>query len=512
MKEEKSVYLHTIGPDKYPEIKGGARTLFCRFLALTKSGTQECTYTNEQAAKEFGMSPRSAERHIKTLKDMSMLNVEKSTNAFGSNVRVITLNRDKLTHLPEFLTMTPEDVRGCADRIRTKLRNAANGTTLDDYATPSQVAAKDAAKLPNLGYEVAAKVAAKDAAKMPPNGGKVPAKVPAKLAATYEPVHLIYIGAEQRFPYHINIKNKGILDIRSATARSRAPSLFSSLTFFDLQDLRAYLPGDFTPFGQPHDLTFNFSDVYNLYGADNIENLRTKQGEFWSCANPDLEAYWRDLFVMYVLVELTCYTNDNFTRVDQCDPYGNDFEDYYFRQQYGLQHLIINAVYAAPNENEYDGYQVYKAIRLKYIAGKGNILSFARAFIVREVLNIVNDPKGCERAYRAWRRAFVMRMLHSWVDIHRYFDPDIARFMLCAEDGFAPRLFLPTLLFRRIVAIHRAALVSEYGCSHETTPRAIQFIEALDANEQAIELWHEFTDVFGESFPFLLEPGVRNHV
>ncbi len=514
MKEDKGVYLRPLGPDEYPELKGGARTLFRRLLALTKSGTQECTYTNEQAEKEVSMAPRSVNRHIKSLKDMGLLNVEKTSNAFGINVRIITVNRDKLTKLPAAASKASEVISGSTKGSMHQEQEAPNG--------PAKDAAKVQANLPNQDDGVAAKVQAS----WPQGSGQSSGQSSGQLASTQEAVTLNYMGRIRVFPYLIledDIKN---IEIIHARALERAPLLFSSLTHFDLRHLAKYLPGEFTPFGQDHSLEFDFTDLYEMYAYDKIDDLRNQPAEFWRCVRPETEGYWRDFFVMSTLIELTCFEDQNFTRVDKCDPYGKGFEEYYFKHRYGFQHLLLNAVFASDDPDQYDGYSLFKTISSSFVAGgKRHIIKFARGVIAKELMAIINDPKACDTAYKAWLHAFIRQMNLSWQNqfakctpsnspryCHRYFDPELGRFLLCDERGFMPRLMMPTLLFRRLVTIHGAALISECGCTEETTPRAIKFITTLHLKQENYELFEHLARSLGDTFPFLRRGGVIDHV
>lgn len=510
MKEEKSVYLYNLPPDKYPEIKGGARTLFRRLLTLTRAGIQECTYTNDQAVKELDVSARTAERHFKELRDKGFISIDKGNNTFGNTVRIISLNRDKLTQLPAVASKASEVISDSAKGSMHQEQEAPNGP------------ANSAANLPNQNDERAANSAAiwRDRTR------QTTRQTTRQVAGPEEAVRLNYIGRFRVFPYLIleeDIKN---IEIIHARALERAPLLFSSLTHFDLRHLAKYLPSEFTPFGQPHSLVFDFSELYEMYAYDRLEELIPPPAEFWRCVRPETEGYWRDFFVMSVLIELTCFEDQNFTRVDLCDPYGKGFEEYYFKHRYGFQHLLINAVFASDDPDQYDGYSLFKTISSSFVAGgKRHIIKFARGVITKELLNIINDPRACDTAYRAWRNAFIRQMNLSWRNANvkctpstdprycdRYFDPELGRFLLCDERGFMPRLMMPTLLFRRLVTIHGAALINENGCTEETTIRALKFITALHSKQQNHELFEHLAQSLGDTFPFLRQDGVIDHV
>ncbi len=482
MEQKKENKIWDLPADWHPELTKGARKLYGRLMCLTSGGTKPCTYTTDQAVKELAFGIRTAARHFSALKSAGLIETDIANNSFGNGVRTISVVTE---HMPAHAKIRADHMpNGMPKNEKLALEHMPNG--------------------------------------MPKNE---------KLALPKSAVRLECIRADEQSPFLILKRNKELLISMSSRVGVLAPTLFTELCQFSLGHLKQYINGNFTPWGEPHPCSFDFTGLWDMltYPDEELEKLKSADPKVWTRFNQDKDPYWRQFFVMTALIELSCYSDQIFTCTSKFDKSGAGFYDYYFDHQYGFPFNLINTVYPVDNEGaergELEGHAVYKTIRQKYVVGRASLLTFAQGFVLREALSIINDRDLCEKAYLGWRTAFAQAMRVSIEpyyikDVYSnspdyckgYFSLDIGRRLLNDTQGFAPRFFFPTLLFRRLVNIYTASRLADDGISGENNIRAIAFIKAQRTKESVRKEWDVLCEHLADAFPFMTKEGVFEHV
>ena len=473
-KKENKVVFWNLPTDWQPELSKNVRKLYGRLMCLTSSGTKECFYKNQTGAKELEVSDRTVERCFKELKELGL--IETSYRPLPNTdkaIRHIKLSPDKM---PPFRpTNRPTKNDGLSDSDPTLTATKFDG-----------------------------------------------------LSAVKSAVSLDYKHAGVDFDSLIK-KNKDYLIVRAGRALYLTPFLFSNTTQFDLRVLKQYVGGDFTPWGKQHSCVFDFTKLWDMTTYANLEEYKDKDCMYWAAFNAEKEPYWREFFVMSALIELSCYREQVFRRTEECDKTGDNFFDFYFNNQIGFAFTLINAAYAVSaagaEKGELDGHILFKTIQDKFNLSKGHLLKFARGYVLKEALNIINDPELCQKAYIGWKDAFFQTQRHSLEPSHirdiapndpdfcrGYFSLNLAKSFLCDERGLVPRMIFPTLMFRRLVLIHTATRLLEDGATDYGTERVLWLLEAQRTKPEIKDTWDELCKHLADAFPFMTKEGVFEHV
>lgn len=473
-KNEKKVVFWNLPTDWQPELSKNVRKLYGRLMCLTSAGTKECFYKNQTGAKELKVSDRTVERCFKELKELGL--IETSYRPLPNTdkaIRHIKLSPDKMP--PFHPTNRPTKIDGLSDSDPTLTVTKFDG-----------------------------------------------------LSVVKSAVSLDYKHAGVDFDSLIK-KNKDYLIVRAGRAFYLTPFLFSNTTQFDLRVLKQYVGGDFTPWGKQHSCVFDFTKLWDMTTYTNLEEYKDKDCMYWAAFNAEKEPYWREFFVMSALIELSCYREQVFRRTEECDKTGDNFFDFYFNNQIGFAFTIINAAYAVSaagaEKGELDGHILFKTIQDKFNLSKGHLLKFARGYVLKEALNIINDPELCQKAYVGWKDAFFQTQRHSLEPSHirdiapndpdfcrGYFSLNLAKSFLCDERGLVPRMIFPTLMFRRLVLIHTATRLLEDGATDYGTERVLWLLEAQRTKPEIKDTWDELCKHLADAFPFMTKEGVFEHV
>ena len=479
-KNENKAKIWNLPEDWHPELTKGARKLYGRLMCLTSAGTQPCTYTSAQAKKELDISPATVKRLMAELRKADLVTSGRDSNRFGNNVRTISLESKNL---------------------------------------PS--------KGSSVGSLVGSLVGSNEPIVSHSNGSLVGSKNP-QMSLVKSAVSLDYKHAGVDFDSLIK-KNKDYLIVRAGRAFYLTPFLFSNTTQFDLRVLKQHVGGDFTPWGKQHSCVFDFTKLWDMTTYANLEEYKDKDCMYWAAFNAEKEPYWREFFVMSALIELSCYREQVFRRTEECDKTGDNFFDFYFNNQIGFAFTIINAAYAVSaagaEKGELDGHILFKTIQDKFNLSKGHLLKFARGYVLKEALNIINDPELCQKAYIGWKDAFFQTQRHSLEPSHirdiapndpdfcrGYFSLNLAKSFLCDERGLVPRMIFPTLMFRRLVLIHTATRLLEDGATDYGTERVLWLLEAQRTKPEIKDTWDELCKHLADAFPFMTKEGVFEHV
>lgn len=473
-KNEKKVVFWNLPTDWQPELSKNGRKLYGRLMCLTSAGTKECFYKTQTGAKELEVSDRTVERCFKELKELGL--IETSYRPLPNTdkaIRHIKLSPDKMP--PIHPTNRPTKIDELSDSDPTLTATKFDG-----------------------------------------------------LSVVKSAVSLDYKHAGVDFDSLIK-KNKDYLIVRAGRAFYLTPFLFSNTTQFDLRVLKQYVGGDFTPWGKQHSCVFDFTKLWDMTTYANLEEYKDKDCMYWAAFNAEKEPYWREFFVMSALIELSCYREQVFRRTEECDKTGDNFFDFYFNNQIGFAFTIINAAYAVSaagaEKGELDGHILFKTIQDKFNLSKGHLLKFARGYVLKEALNIINDPELCQKAYIGWKDAFFQTQRHSLEPSHirdiapndpdfcrGYFSLNLAKSFLCDERGLVPRMIFPTLMFRRLVLIHTAARLLEDGATDYGTERVLWLLEAQRTKPEIKDTWDELCKHLADAFPFMTKEGVFEHV
>ena len=103
-----TVPLAHLNPLHYPDLGRSAFLLLSRLVVLSKDGTQNCIFNNEQG-KELGLSGPTTWRAFKQLEGAGLVSVEYKTTPLGPNSRVVTLNKEKVVRSkPDAVPATPK--------------------------------------------------------------------------------------------------------------------------------------------------------------------------------------------------------------------------------------------------------------------------------------------------------------------------------------------------------------------------------------------------------------------
>ena len=491
MEQKNENKIWKLPEDWHPELTKGARALYGRLMCLTSGGTQPCELTNAQGAKQLGVTDRAIEKQLKDLRERGLVTTFRADGKYKKNIRHVALVAAELPAIIKIIY--PNEPNIMPNGVPNIMPNGS-GESSANYPNGS----------PN---EILKSSGAKSA------------------------VRLECIRADERSPHLVIERNKRLLISMSSRVGVLAPTLFTELCQFSLGHLKQYINGNFTPWGEPHPCSFDFTGLWDMltYPDEELEKLKSADPKVWTRFNQDKDPYWRQFFVMTALIELSCYSDQIFTCTSKFDKSGAGFYDYYFDHQYGFPFNLINTVYPVDNEGaergELEGHAVYKTIRQKYVVGRASLLTFAQGFVLREALSIINDRELCEKAYLGWRTAFAQAMRVSIEpyyikDVYSnspdyckgYFSLDIGRRLLNDTQGFAPRFFFPTLLFRRLVNIYTASRLADDGISGENNIRAIAFIKAQRTKESVRKEWDVLCEHLADAFPFMTKEGVFEHV
>lgn len=491
-----------------PDLSRPQYDLLRRLLVLTKTGSKPCDYSNKTGSDDFDVAERTIMRNIKKLVDAGYISTSRGKSERGDNVRLVTINLNKLPDLDRTANDVKAPQKASNAAAKTDLQNETQSTSQGDMSGDTQGdMSRDISgdKLGKMSRDTSANVGdmSRDMS------GDTMSRVKIGL-------RLLYNTLSGDSPFYIDNREKIRKYYSVLRQRTRAP--FANLTNFDLAPLAKHLPFELKPFGQSHDFKFDFSAVYQKYCYSSVMNAANADPSEWHAFSPSNMKHWREYFIFCVLIELSCFADQCFLEPEKLDPFGKNLDSFYFEHQYGLLFTILNTAYASNDPNEYDGMAVFKGLKHGYAAGRGSLLNYCYAHVSRNVLSVLNDPVGAQCAFEEWRYRFFKYANLSYrvetVKFFRpsdpryaasYFDADIARFLLCDERGFAPRLCMPLLMFRRIVTMHGAARMTEEGPNQYTLDRVKAFAEVIHSKPEIIAGWRCLCDNLADLFPFMSE-------
>ena len=487
-----------------PDLSRPQYDLLRRLLVLTKTGSKPCDYSNKTGSEDFDVAERTIMRNIKKLVDAGYISTSRGKSERGDNVRLVTINLNKLPDLDRAANDAKAPQKASNAAAKTELQNETQSTSQGDMSGDTQ-GDMSGDKLGKMSRDKSANVGdmSRDMS------GDTMSRVKIGL-------RLLYNTLSGESPFYIDNREKIRKYYSVLRQRTRAP--FANLTNFDLAPLAKHLPFELKPFGQSHDFKFDFSAVYQKYCYSSVMNAANADPSEWHAFSPSNMKHWREYFIFCVLIELSCFADQCFLEPEKLDPFGKNLDSFYFEHQYGLLFTILNTAYASNDPNEYDGMAVFKGLKHGYAAGRGSLLNYCYAHVSRNVLSVLNDPVGAQCAFEEWRYRFFKYANLSYrvetVKFFRpsdpryaasYFDADIARFLLCDERGFAPRLCMPLLMFRRIVTMHGAARMTEEGPNQYTLDRVKAFAEVIHSKPEIIAGWRCLCDNLADLFPFMSE-------
>ena len=498
--------------------------LLRRLLVLTKTGSKPCDYSNKTGSEEFAVSERTIMSHFKKLVDAGYISTLRGKSERGDNVRIVTINLDKLPELKRSDDANASDKASNAaaktdllnDTQSAAKCNEENGQTILQGEISREVSGEKQGEISgeNLG-EISREVSGEKSTISREVSREVSGEI---ISREKIGLRLLYNTLTGESPFYIDNREKIRKYYSVLRQRTRAP--LANLTNFDLAPLAKHLPFELKPFGQSHDFKFDFSAVYQKYCYSSVMNAANADPSEWHAFSPSNMKHWREYFIFCVLIELSCFADQCFLEPEKLDPFGKNLDSFYFEHQYGLLFTILNTAYASNDPNEYDGMAVFKGLKHGYAAGRGSLLNYCYAHVSRNVLSVLNDPVGAQCAFEEWRYRFFKYANLSYrvetVKFFRpsdpryaasYFDADIARFLLCDERGFAPRLCMPLLMFRRIVTMHGAARMTEEGPNQYTLDRVKAFAEVIHSKPEIINGWRCLCDNLADLFPFMSEGG-----
>lgn len=491
-----------------PDLSRPQYDLLRRLLVLTKTGSKPCDYSNKTGSDDFDVAERTIMRNIKKLVDAGYISTSRGKSERGDNVRLVTINLNKLPDLDRTANDAKAPQKASNAAAKTELQNETQSTSQGDMSgdmSGDTQGDMSGDKLGKMSRDKSANVGdmSRDMS------GDTMSRVKIGL-------RLLYNTLSGDSPFYIDNREKIRKYYSVLRQRTRAP--FANLTNFDLAPLAKHLQFELKPFGQSHDFKFDFSAVYQKYCYSSVMNAVSADPSEWHAFSPSNMKHWREYFIFCVLIELSCFADQCFLEPEKLDPFGKNLDSFYFEHQYGLLFTILNTAYASNDPNEYDGMAVFKGLKHGYAAGRGSLLNYCYAHVSRNVLSVLNDPVGAQCAFEEWRYRFFKYANLSYrvetVKFFRpsdqryaasYFDADIARFLLCDERGFAPRLCMPLLMFRRIVTMHGAARMTEEGPNQYTLDRVKAFAEVIHSKPEIIAGWRCLCDNLADLFPFMSE-------
>lgn len=491
-----------------PDLSRPQYDLLRRLLVLTKTGSKPCDYSNKTGSDDFDVAERTIMRNIKKLVDAGYISTSRGKSERGDNVRLVTINLNKLPDLDRAANDAKAPQKASNAAAKTDLQNETQSTSQGDMSGDTQG---------DMSGDISGDKLGKMSRDKSANVGDMSRDMSGDTMSRAKiGLRLIYNTAGGASPFYIDNREKIRKYYSVLRQRTRAP--FANLTNFDLAPLAKHLQFELKPFGQSHDFKFDFSAVYQKYCYSSVMNAVSTDPSEWHAFSPSNMQHWREYFIFCVLIELSCFADQCFLEPEKLDPFGKNLDSFYFEHQYGLLFTILNTAYASNDPNEYDGMAVFKGLKHGYAAGRGSLLNYCYAHVSRNVLSVLNDPVGAQCAFEEWRyRFFKYANLSYRVETVKflrpsdqryaasYFDADIARFLLCDERGFAPRLCMPLLMFRRIVTMHGAASMTEEGPNQYTLDRVKAFAEVIHSKPEIIAGWRCLCDNLADLFPFMSE-------
>ena len=495
-----------------PDLSRPQYDLLRRLLVLTKTGSKPCDYSNKTGSEDFDVAERTIMRNIKKLVDAGYISTSRGKSERGDNVRLVTINLNKLPDLDRAANDAKSPQKASNAAAKTDLQNETQSSSQGDISGDTQGDMSGDTQGDMSGDKLGKMSRDKSA-----NVGDMSRDMSGDTMSRVKiGLRLLYNTLSGDSPFYIDNREKIRKYYSVLRQRTRAP--FANLTNFDLAPLAKHLPFELKPFGQSHDFKFDFSAVYQKYCYSSVMNAANADPSEWHAFSPSNMKHWREYFIFCVLIELSCFADQCFLEPEKLDPFGKNLDSFYFEHQYGLLFTILNTAYASNDPNEYDGMAVFKGLKHGYAAGRGSLLNYCYAHVSRNVLSVLNDPVGAQCAFEEWRYRFFKYANLSYrvetVKFFRpsdpryaasYFDADIARFLLCDERGFAPRLCMPLLMFRRIVTMHGAARMTEEGPNQYTLDRVKAFAEVIHSKPEIIAGWRCLCDNLADLFPFMSE-------
>ena len=493
-----------------PDLSRPQYDLLRRLLVLTKTGSKPCDYSNKTGSDDFDVAERTIMRNIKKLVDAGYISTSRGKSERGDNVRLVTINLNKLPDLDRTANDAKAPEKASNAAAKTELQNETQSTSQGDMSGDTQG---------DMSGDISGDKLGKMSRDKSANVGDMSRDMSGDTMSRVKiGLRLLYNTLSGDSPFYIDNREKIRKYYSVLRQRTRAP--LANLTNFDLAPLAKHLPFELKPFGQSHDFKFDFSAVYQKYCYSSVMNAANTDPSEWHAFSPSNMKHWREYFIFCVLIELSCFADQCFLEPEKLDPFGKNLDSFYFEHQYGLLFTILNTAYASNDPNEYDGMAVFKGLKHGYAAGRGSLLNYCYAHVSRNVLSVLNDPVGAQCAFEEWRYRFFKYANLSYrvetVKFFRpsdpryaasYFDADIARFLLCDERGFAPRLCMPLLMFRRIVTMHGAARMTEEGPNQYTLDRVKAFAEVIHSKPEIINGWRCLCDNLADLFPFMSEGG-----
>ena len=491
-----------------PDLSRPQYDLLRRLLVLTKTGSKPCDYSNKTGSDDFDVAERTIMRNIKKLVDAGYISTSRGKSERGDNVRLVTINLNKLPDLDRTANDAKAPEKASNAAAKTELQNETQSTSQGDMSGDTQG---------DMSGDISGDKLGKMSRDKSANVGDMSRDMSGDTMSRVKiGLRLLYNTLSGDSPFYIDNREKIRKYYSVLRQRTRAP--LANLTNFDLAPLAKHLPFELKPFGQSHDFKFDFSAVYQKYCYSSVMNAANTDPSEWHAFSPSNMKHWREYFIFCVLIELSCFADQCFLEPEKLDPFGKNLDSFYFEHQYGLLFTILNTAYASNDPNEYDGMAVFKGLKHGYAAGRGSLLNYCYAHVSRNVLSVLNDPVGAQCAFEEWRYRFFKYANLSYrvetVKFFRpsdpryaasYFDADIARFLLCDERGFAPRLCMPLLMFRRIVTMHGAARMTEEGPNQYTLDRVKAFAEVIHSKPEIIAGWRCLCDNLADLFPFMSE-------
>lgn len=491
-----------------PDLSRPQYDLLRRLLVLTKTGSKPCDYSNKTGSDDFDVAERTIMRNIKKLVDAGYISTSRGKSERGDNVRLVTINLNKLPDLDRAANDAKAPQKASNAAAKTELQNETQSTSQGDMSGDTQG---------DMSRDISGDKLGKMSRDKSANVGDMSRDMSGDTMSRVKiGLRLLYNTLSGESPFYIDNREKIRKYYSVLRHRTRAP--FANLTNFDLAPLAKHLQFELKPFGQSHDFKFDFSAVYQKYCYSSVMNAANTDPSEWHAFSPSNMKHWHEYFIFCVLIELSCFADQCFLEPEKLDPFGKNLDSFYFEHQYGLLFTILNTAYASNDPNEYDGMAVFKGLKHGYAAGRGSLLNYCYAHVSRNVLSVLNDPVGAQCAFEEWRYRFFKYANLSYrvetVKFFRpsdqryaasYFDADIARFLLCDERGFAPRLCMPLLMFRRIVTMHGAARMTEEGPNQYTLDRVKAFAEVIHSKQEIIRGWRCLCDNLADLFPFMSE-------
>lgn len=408
-----TVPLAHLNPLHYPDLGRSAFLLLSRLVVLSKDGTQNCIFNNEQG-KELGLSGPTTWRAFKQLEGAGLVSVEYKTTPLGPNSRVVTLNKEKVVRSkPDAVPATPKAEAPVTIAIAAPVLETATPKP----ATPLYTASAPATESSTTPVTDPLSVLCDQ-----PDD-----EADAKYFATLCFPKPIWDRINKTDPADPLVQRYARYQARRLVAPNSAQMVcHTNLYHFDFAEPLAAMGYGPIRFGiDPNPTTVvDFSEFAEYMSADNATTE-----PFHYCRKvfaPWLEKYFR----FCIMSEISYYSNRLFAKPEECPRLNmQDIKRFFITNQQGFFPTVMAPIFgtdfvegAGPEDGHwFCSESLWRSISARYIPRPNQSpVPYLTQCVIRQFIDAIADPPMYGDAYRVFEQQFMNFVkCQRWSDMAR---------------------------------------------------------------------------------------------